>query len=190
MPVVSDTPATWRGRAPETLAARLGLTARSVGFYRRLCTQRVLDGIRALGKRWQSRLDKARSATQTPSGFERLLEDLVVMKVAGAEPAQLREAAVELNRVVSDLDDRPATQARVLAAILQADARASEEHRAQTLMLTREHRRLDEPDLDRLIDATTAAIAASTEQLEALSAFRREKALARHHLVAIPGGRA
>lgn len=185
MHVTSQSPVTWQGRAPEVLATRLGVAERALGWYRRLSTGPVLDGIRAMGKRWQTRMNRARSATQTPSALERLFEDACVFKAAGATSQQLRALAVEWNQFVTDLEDRPADNARVLAAIHSANVAAGEEARAESLLTTRAHRRLDESDLDRLIAATSAAIAASTEQLEAVSALKREQSRARHGMAVV-----
>lgn len=181
-------PPTWAGRGPEALFARFDLRARAIAWYQSHREAPVLAAIRGFGSRWRARFDKGRSATQSPSAFERLLEDIVVLRAAGASTAKLRECGVEIHRLVRDLDGGTADAARLLAAMEAATAAELRANEVEIRLLCRAHRRLDETDIDEVIDVWRAELAAKAEALDIASAFRRTTRAARHGLRLVPSG--
>lgn len=188
--VAAALPTTWQGRDPEVLATRLAVKDRAVAWYRRMRTPGVLSGIRALGARWTARLEKAASPTQTPSALERCFEDVLVLRHAGSTAAELRTITVELHQLITDLDDAPATAPALLRALHDANAAEARANLAESVLLTREDRAIPEAALDAVIAAFKAELAAKTQALELLSAYRRDLARARHGMTLSRGGRA
>lgn len=188
MRVAHATPATWRGKGPETLSLRHRIAERARGWYRAASEGEVLTRLRELGARWLTRLHKARSETQGPSAFERLLEDIVVLRCAGAQAAALQQATVVIDRLLGDLDERPADAQAVLAAIEDSNLAEARTNAAETRLTCRPHRRLDEGDLNELLDHWQRELAAKSHALRIISAFRRDLRLQRASLALVPAG--
>lgn len=189
--VAAPLPTTWQGRDPEVLAVRLRLKERAVEWHRAMRAEPgVLSRIRALGKRWTARLEKAASLTQSASGLERALEDVVVYSISGKHTASLRTLALLIHELVSDLVEAPGSLETTLAAIDRATAAEAHANRVCSQILTRADRRLVESDLAEWLTAHREEVAAELEAIEAVGALRRDLARARHGMTLSRGGRA
>ena len=162
-------------RALVALLGRLEMRARSVRLYQRLTDGAgVLAGLRALGARITARFHKARSMTQTPSAIERAGEELAAAKLAGVPDHQLRLVPVHFTHLIDDMDAAPATEAQVLGAIAVAREAEAVEDRAEARLTLRADRMLGEADLERLIEAKSAEVAADQQAIALASKLRRQ----------------
>lgn len=193
MRVAQQVPATWRGRGPEALFTRHRVAERAVAWYQRACEDSaVLAGIRGFGLRWKARLEKARSLTQSPSGLQRLYEDLIVlwsaMRSARTARVRLHEIAVEIHCFIAELDDEPATAQQFLEAMTVAEEAEALANAAERRLVLRAHRRLDATDLEGVIGAWRAELAAKTVALEIGAGFLRTLREQQHQLTLMPTG--
>lgn len=187
MHVTPSLPATWRGRSIPEVAARLALEARTQRLYQRL-TEGVLPALRRQGARVLTRFHKARSATQTPSAFQRLAEELIALFLADQSTARIRLAVVELGRIVDELDPRGASVPALLAAIHAANAAGAAEATTESQLLTRADRGVTVADLDAFEEVTTQQIAAAHVQLHEVARLRRHLRMARLGIHPVQGG--
>jgi len=189
MRVAPATPATWRGRGPETLAARHRVAERARDWYRRVTDgPGVMARLRSAGSRWVTRTHKARSDTQSPSGLERALEDLCAFVFGRADSARLHELPVLIGRLLADLDERPVDATGVLAAIESANLAEARANVAEQRLICRAHRRLDEGDVAELVDRWQEELAAKHDAFTTLSAFLHGLRLRRTGLALVPAG--
>lgn len=189
MHVAASHPATWRGRTLTSRLTELRVRERAVTLYRLIAPLDAMPRLRAFGARILARFHKARSATQTPSAYERLTEELVVLHLAGVEPTTLRRVSDDLRQLLWELDaGQPVDEARVLAAIEEAQRAARREAALDLRLCARPDRELRLHDIEAAIDATQADSAANDVKLQLLGALRAD--MRRRGLAVIRGGRA
>ena len=180
MHVTPHVPVTWRNRSLPHLLAALDLSGRCAHVMRGVSAgDGVFAALRRLSRPILARIHKARSVTQTPSALERHEEEIVALHLAGVPNHQLRLVAVDLHLLVDDLTSRPVTSADVLEAIAQSDRTEAAEQLAESKLTTRPDRAVIAPDVDGLIDATRADLAADSEKLSRLVALKRALAASR-----------
>jgi hypothetical protein len=177
MRVLQHAPGTWRARTHERVP-RLDLRKAATETMRRISESASFTKLREISRAIAVRVKKARSASQTPSALERLWDELVALKAAGASEGVLQEVCVATEQVITD-DSTPVTPALVLASIDSANAAATAEMLAESKLTTRIDRELPDADLEGLEVASRAAIAKTKHQLTLVSKLRRQRAAER-----------
>lgn len=175
--VARPVPATWRSGTIQTVASRVGLHDRAAAWYQRASNgPGILARLRVLGKSIVVRFHKSRaqSESNTPSALERLGEDLIALKLAGVPAHQMRSVVVELEHFIEDLDSAPVEETAVLVALEHAHGAECAENLAEAKMLCRADRVLTQGDIDAVIDAKKAKVAADQHWIAAASKLRRQ----------------
>lgn len=192
MHVAHPVPATWRGGTIHAIAARLQLRERVVRLYQRLTDgPGIKAAIRdALGPRWVGIIEKARSLTQTPSALDRVSEQLVALHVVGVPAHELRQVGTTLDGVVDELTISAAVHsADVLHSIEVGMLIEAKENEAEALLLCRSDRALAPADLERLIEAKEAEVAADRDTIARARRFLAQARAAKQGMAVVRGGR-
>lgn len=192
MRVAHTHPATWRGRTHAADRPHIDWNARAVAVVRS-----VTDNIDGLWQRLSqtsariyTRVQKARSDTQTPSALARVFEEILVLYQAGVSKERLNIYVVETARIVASLDGPSTVTAQcVLEAMQVANVADAAEALAESKLVLRADRVLSLADIQQLREKTVDEIAALQVQLTHLDQFE-QRLRVEHPMKVIRGGRA
>lgn len=185
--VPQHAPGTWRSRAQRP--SRPDFKQRAVALYLQLTDgPGALLAVRRRCVQVYNRLKKARSATQSASAYERLLEEVYTLLLTGKLPREkLHLVAVHLCTLLNELEGGTVTDASVLQAIETAKRVGASELLADIRLLARPARDLQPADLDAAIEATNADTAANHEKVRVFMLKRAQLVGARRGIRLVTG---